>query len=35
VQEEPGRVEFCATLDEAAQTAAAHVGGPAPSLSTG
>ena len=27
VLEEPGRVQFCATLEEAAQVAAAHVGG--------
>ena len=32
VQEEPGRVQFCATLDEAAQAAAAHVGSAAPAL---
>jgi SulP family sulfate permease len=30
VQEEPGRVQFCATLDEAAQAAAAHVSAAAP-----
>jgi sulfate permease, SulP family len=32
VQEEPGRVQFCATLEEAAQAAAAHVGRAAPAL---
>jgi SulP family sulfate permease len=35
VQEEPGRVEFCATLEEAAQVAGAHLGAPAPALGTG
>jgi SulP family sulfate permease len=35
VQEEPGRVQFCATLDEAAQVAAAHVAAPLPALSIG
>src|SRR6267378_1418476 len=32
VQEEPGRVQFCATLEDAAQAAAAHVGRAAPAL---
>jgi len=32
LQEEPGRVQFCATLDEAAQAAAAHVVQAAPIL---
>ena len=35
VQEEPGRVQFCATLDEAAHAAAAHVAAAAPALSMG
>jgi SulP family sulfate permease len=34
VREEPGRVQFCATLEEAAQVAAAHVS-PAPPALTG
>ena len=34
VHEEPGRVQFCATLEEAAQVAAAHVS-PAPPALTG
>src|SRR5713226_2584789 len=32
VQEEPGRVQFCATVDEAAHVAAAHVSSAAPAL---
>ncbi len=34
VVEEPGRVQFCATLEEAAQVAAAHVGSRPPLLGT-
>jgi SulP family sulfate permease len=34
VEEEPGRVQFCATLDEAAHAAAAHVGTAVPALNT-
>ena len=30
VQEEPGRIQFCATLDQAAQAASAHVARHAP-----
>jgi SulP family sulfate permease len=32
VQDEPGRLQFCATLEEAVQAAAAHVGAAAPAL---
>src|SRR5438270_676919 len=34
VQDEPGHVQFCATLEEAAHTAAAHLGRPLPAVGT-